>query len=83
MTQVIDLTKSEPQKEKNKIQFLKAILDLEGNPLSDPKHIPEDWDVIELICRGNYMGKDLMFAYDKGERSNGYLYLGHFNDGVV
>ena len=48
----------------------------------------EDWDNIELICK-NYDGGDndsldLMFAYDNdGERSDGVLYLGYFNDGVI
>jgi hypothetical protein len=38
---------------------------------------------IELICLNYRNGDlDLMFGYDDN-RSEGYLYLGHFNDGIV
>lgn len=45
---------------------------------------------VELICKdytntGMYgkPGMDLMFAYDAEGRSEGVLYLGWFNDGIV
>ena len=43
----------------------------------------KDWDNIELICRKYSRGKDLMYAYDGDNRSNGVLYIGYFNDGIV
>lgn len=43
---------------------------------------PDEWDNIELIAKG-FSAYDLMFAYDDNDRSNGVLYLGYFNDGIV
>jgi len=44
----------------------------------------DNYSNIELICR-NYGVKglfDLIYAYDS-DRNKGYLYLGHWNDGVL
>ena len=45
---------------------------------------PDKWGNIELISE-DYDGEhDLMFAWDECDgRSEGTLYIGHFNDGVV
>lgn len=49
-----------------------------------------DFDCVELVCRGYNYGSvnaetiyDLIFAYHKGLRNDGTLYLGHWNDGIV
>lgn len=45
---------------------------------------PEHYDVIELVSKGYGDNLDIMFAYNKEDnRSEGVLYLGQFNDGVV
>jgi hypothetical protein len=45
---------------------------------------PHEWGFIELICKDYAPNLDLMFAYDDaGERSNGILMVGRWNDGVV
>lgn len=44
---------------------------------------PKNWDNVILLCRGwRTSGLDLMFAIDDG-KTNGFLALGHFNDGIV
>lgn len=52
----------------------------------ETEEVPHSYNYIELICKRyshykNYYF-DLMFAYN-GDRNNGELFLGHFNDGVV
>lgn len=42
---------------------------------------PSDYKFIELICK-DYLDNDLMFAHN-GKRSDGILYMGKWNDGVV
>ena len=49
--------------------------------------LPRQWENVELIAREYTVSidksrKDLMFAYDK-DRTNGILYLGYFNEGIV
>jgi hypothetical protein len=45
---------------------------------------PTNWDNIELICREYADGMDLMFAYDDADcRTDGVLYIGYFNEGLV
>jgi len=80
MTKVIILGQEPENKELKPIEFVKCLYsDLEFSSDCSP---PKVWRNIELICK-NYATKfDLMFAYDE-DRSNGILYLGHFNDGVV
>lgn len=64
-------------------QFLTTDLEIIENIST---YTPEDFEVIELICKDYNSNKhnsyDLMFAYDK-DRSEGYLFLGQFNDGIV
>ena len=45
---------------------------------------PSQSKYIELICKRYNGHSDLMFAYnDPNKRSDGLLYVGHWNDGVV
>ena len=48
-------------------------------------HPPSKFNYIELICKNyNNGGMDLMFAYnDPSNRSDGILYIGFWNSGVV
>ena len=84
MTKVIILGQEPKEEKKLKPiyfqQFLKRSID---NGFCRECSDPKEWDNIELISL-NYTedGLDLMYAYDK-RRNEGYLYLGHFNDGVV
>jgi hypothetical protein len=89
MTQVIELT--EPKTVSNKvkkivpIEFKKVLVSRKEDILDDEVLCePKDFDFIELICK-QYTddGLDVMFAYDKGDRVNGIIFYGHFNDGVV
>lgn len=66
---------------KKKIEFVSA---LKGGDIrfTDTVLRPEEFDFIELICLG-YGHVDLMFAYEEGRRSDGSLFLGRFNDGIV
>ena len=43
---------------------------------------PFEWKNIELIAEQYSGDLDLMFAYDN-DRSNGIVFLGYFNDGIV
>jgi hypothetical protein len=80
MTKIIILGE-EPQKKKQKIIKFSKVLknDFEFGEFSSQ---PCEFDFIELICKNYHKGVDLMFAHN-GVRSNGCLFLGHFNDGVV
>lgn len=52
--------------------------------LNDASGRPSSFDYIELICANYVEGLDLMFAYDdKNNRSDGTLYIGKWNDGIV
>jgi hypothetical protein len=68
------------------IQFIKHVI---GDVTTGGEWIttilkPEDWDNIELICKGDgQQFYDIMFVYDGEDRSNGILVLGWWNDGVV
>ena len=48
----------------------------------EPSNRPGSYRNIEIICTDYEDNEDLMFAYDQ-HRSNGCLYLGHWNDGVI
>lgn len=55
---------------------------LEQRPASgDP---PSQFNYIELICKKYNGGMDLMFAYnDPSNRSDGTMFIGHWNSGTV
>ena len=46
------------------------------------KNKPNEFFNIELVSSADCVGLDIMFAYNQN-RNYGYLYLGHWNDGVV
>ena len=50
-------------------------------PVGELDGKPSDYLFIELICK-DYVANDLMFAHN-GNRSEGVLYMGKWNDGVV
>lgn len=79
MTKVTILGKSQGEEPKKKIEFIKYLSF--GGDVCSASLDPSCFKNIELICAG-YGGYDLMFAYHY-DRNSGYLYLGHFNDGVV
>lgn len=80
MTKVIILGEATPEQAKKPIEFKKWITS--NLAINNTAHKPKEYANIELICRNYTPDLDLMFAYD-GERSNGLLFLGHFNDGIV
>lgn len=81
MTKVIDLTIPQGgEVEKKKIEFVKSLES--STSISKASIKPSEYEHIELIakeCCGVY---DVMFAYND-DRSDGVIYLGLFNDGVV
>lgn len=82
MTKVIILGQEPEQKKKKSIEFVKQVD--HGLDIVNPRYSPNQFENIELIARewddGGLL--DLIFAYDN-DRNEGYLFLGHFNDGVV
>ena len=89
MTKVIILgERQQEEKELKPIEVTHFINSLTGTLGEVAKYssseILSDFDFIELVCE-NYLAdeRSLMFAYNKGDRINGTLYIGHFNDGVI
>ena len=82
MTKVIILGQEYKKPTQKPIEFIKLLT--HSFATSPNRCNPCDWKNIELICRNyGYENKfDLMFGYDD-KREYGFLYLGHFNDGVV
>lgn len=71
----------QPKEGKKKIEFSEYLRgDLKVEKFNES---PSSYENIELICRDYIEGKDLMFAYNNGNRSCGILFIGKFNDGVV
>ena len=70
--------------DKKPIKFLKVMNHL--HKIRNSVREPGQYSNVELICTryGTVQGVpfDLMFAYDN-IRSDGCLYIGHWNDGVV
>lgn len=60
-----------------------ANIDMEGPRFVNLGKRPKDWRNIELIARGRGGEYDMMFAYNDADRADGFLYLGHWNDGFV
>jgi len=89
-TQVTIIGKQQSEKTKTAIKFKCFLNDV--NPMSkailhrvsEEYFHPHSYNFIELICRDYMLGSDLMFAYnDPNDRSDGRLYIGNYNDGVV
>lgn len=86
MTKLIEIGKSQNNQTKVPIVFdhYLANLDFGGKQFAKTKETPSDYKYIELICRNYIADVDLMFAYmDESQRSDGYLYVGRWNDGVI
>lgn len=67
-------------REKKPIEFVTAWT--QKNTIEISGIQPNSYKNIELISQDYFDGFDLMFAYDSN-RSDGTVFLGHFNDGVV
>ena len=90
MTKCIVLGEAKSEEPKKAIEFIHCIVTNKDQDYSsndtiqlNPATNPSDYKVIELITRSNRRYKyDIMYAYCDN-RSTGYLYLGHWNDGIV
>ena len=81
MTNVIIIGEQPAKKDLKPIGFVYFFSFYNGAEKTDIK--PKSYENIELICKDFAgFGFDLMFAFDE-DRSYGFLYLGHFNDGIV
>ena len=83
VTKCIVLTKNQVNQQSTPIEFTDYVDDLVKKIYKWDKSNcvrPKDWMNIELIQNGPK--HDIMFAYNK-DRSDGLIYLGHWNDGVV
>ena len=79
---VLGETKCEDPK-KRIIKFVHNINIYPGNVRLNTAANPNQFAVIELISKTTQKDSfDLMYAYNN-DRNGGYLYLGHWNDGVV
>lgn len=67
---------------KKKIVFS---LVLAGGIFRKPKTCPDEWDNVILLRKdgGGEQGMDTMYVYDNRNPQNGYVYRGHWNDGVA
>lgn len=81
-TKCIVIGKAIKQNKSKSIQFEKVLL---GNlMIAETAGLPRNFNYVELICSNYANGKDLMFAYNSPEkRSDGTLYIGKWNDGVI
>ena len=83
MTEIRDLTQhKEKAKEKKPIEFVFQVTDIIENApeISLPGTLPRSWDHIDRIA--HLHGCDIFHAWDDDE-SEGVIFIGHFNDGVV
>jgi L-amino acid N-acyltransferase YncA len=81
MTNVIIIGEQPAKKDLKPIGFVYIFSFQHGAKETEIK--PKSYENIELICKDFAgFGFDLMFAFDE-DRSYGFLYLGHFNDGIV
>ncbi len=81
MTKVRDLTRQQGEEKKLKpIDFILSCSDTDD--WNSSVSAPSQWDNIDLICKNwRNSGFDLMRIYNND--SDGFLILGHFNDGYV
>lgn len=68
------------EKQLKKIKFEKFLDEFfkKNKPISKPNY----FKVIELLVKNYSYSQDLMLAYDD-DRTDGILYIGQWNDGVV
>jgi len=69
------------QEEKKPIEFIEHLTkaDLKFRKSKDN---PKNWKNITLLQKSYNNDLDLMWAFDESP-NQGYLYLGHWNDGIV
>lgn len=92
MTKVTIIGEEQPKEKKGrkrKIQFVSCLSDkLNVKIINGGRAKPNQWSNVVLISR-LYDGKnDLMYAYETNSItyegcSDGCLFIGHFNDGIV
>jgi len=80
-TKIIILGDAPHKRAKKPIQFTKYI-DQFGR-IEETCVTPSKYDTIELVSKDYGKDLDIMFAFNGENRSEGVLYLGHFNDGIV
>jgi len=80
-TKCIVLVEHHKEPKKRRIEF-RGTISRDGTP-RPPYNRPSNWKNIELISK-NYSPDlgDCMFAYDD-DKTEGILYFGQWNDGVV
>lgn len=82
-TKVTILDKQVVSTELIPIKFVKAVLDHKIRDVKPDDWSPKNFQHIVLLAKNFQASEfDLMFCHD-GTPDNGYLYLGHFNDGIV
>lgn len=89
MTKCIVIGEDSKKNKKSKIEFKYLIHSFQGSDeemmlAESMTRTSDSMPFIELICKKYDSGFDLMFAYfDPLKRSDGFLILGHWNDGIV
>lgn len=63
---------------KKKIEFVKK---LDGVDMWDPAYKPSDFKNVDLLYK-DCGGYDILSAWDL-DKSKAFIYLGHFNDGII
>jgi hypothetical protein len=84
MTKCIVIGEEYKSTKRKTIEFV-YLLRGNGNFVLDFSQYPSNFSNLELIQRDFHKGEykfDLIFAYND-KRENGYIYLGHWNDGIV
>ena len=81
MTKCIVIGEQPTESKKKPIEFVRLIC-VAPIRIDYAKAYPHNYKNIELISPKCYEGLDVMFAYDN-TRSDGVIYLGHWNDGVA
>lgn len=86
MSTKVTIIGQEPTQERKlkPIEFVKHVSITKSElGVNDYETEPKDWLNIELVSKSNNKKYyDIMFAYDD-DRSDGTIYLGYFNDGVI
>jgi len=82
MTECTMIGSTEAPVQKGPIKFCKYIVK-DRNPVELHRECiePKDWDNIKLLYSDFEF--DFMYAWNNGFSRSGYIYQGHWNDGVV
>ena len=72
----------EVSKEKKSVEFCNYLSEGIDARFREEAYVkPSEWDNIIYLCERS--GRDYMYAWDNGDEQNGFIYQGHWNDGVV